>query len=106
MKGSVVEKYSQDYAHEVSDKDKDSTGSWATGHAFSMLERNLTVFFPCPKNLNKSEFRKQWTRFLGQGTFVRAECVGCGVVVASSRCRPDYSCRGSTTGLRYTGHGS
>lgn len=79
---SVVEKYSQDYAHKVSDEDKDSTGSWATGHAFYMLARNLTVFFPCPKNLNKAEFRNQWTQFLGQGTFVRAECVGCGVVVA------------------------
>lgn len=46
-----------------------------------MLAKNLTVFFPCPKNLNKAEFRKHWTQFLGQGTFVRAECVGCGVVV-------------------------
>lgn len=44
--------------------------------------QGICGFFSCPRNLNKAEFRKQWTPFLGRGTFVRAECAGCGVVVA------------------------
>lgn len=34
------------------------TGNWARGHLCNILgKKKLTVFCPCPKNLNETEFR-------------------------------------------------
>lgn len=48
---------SEGLAHEVSEVNKDSIRDWNRGHFCHSLEKNLTVSFPCPKNLDGNKLK-------------------------------------------------
>jgi hypothetical protein len=46
-------KESKNWAHVVSDRNKDSIGKWIRAHSYYILTKNLSTFCPCPETLRR-----------------------------------------------------
>lgn len=64
-----TERYADSWspAHDISERNNDFIRKWTRSDSDYILEKNLSLFCPCPANLNDAEFRHNGLICLAEG---------------------------------------